>query len=109
MPAEYEAYIEAFEELVGTTGPAETWSGGEAGGVYEWIDIYETTGVPADLDREGSIDAFSEFLIAFYPQDKSPDDWWYDRQEWYDTYDVDERSIDWEAYAEAAGSPKGEQ
>lgn len=103
-PLYYQDYFNAFSDLVGTTGRAETYTGGEAGGAMDWIDIFEETGI-ATGSRESDVEAFEMFLLAFYPQDKSPDDWWLDRQEFYEIYDIDDRNIDWEAYREAIDSP----
>jgi len=100
----YQDYYAAFNDLVGTTGRAETYTGGEAAGAFEWIEIFEETGISTG-DRASDVEAFEMFLLAFYPQDKSPDDWWYDRQEFYDIYDIDDRDIDWQAYRDAIDTP----
>lgn len=100
----YQDYFSAFEDLVGTTGRAETYSGGEAAGAFEWIELFEETGISTG-DRESDVEAFELFLMAFYPQDKSADDWWLDREEFYELYDIDEHQIDWEAYRDAIDSP----
>lgn len=103
-PLLYQDFFSAFEDLIGTTGRAETYSGGEAAGAYHWIEIFEETGIVTG-SREDDVEAFENFLIAFYPQDKSPDEWWYDRQEFYQMYGINEHDIDWEAYRAGIDSP----
>lgn len=103
MPANYEDYVGIFEDLVGTTGPSIAYNDKEVAGVFDWIDIYETSGVGSQLDEDDDREAFSEFLLAFFPQDKSPEEWWYDREEYYDNWDTSAELIDWDAYRDAIG------
>lgn len=103
-PLLYQDYFAAFEDLIGTTGRAGTYSGGEAAGAFAWIEMFEETGISTG-SRETDVEAFEEFLIAFYPQNKTPEEWYYDREEFYETYDISDADIDWEAYREAIDSP----
>jgi hypothetical protein len=109
VPASYEEYVNQFEELIGTTGPATVYNDRVAAGVFDWIDIYESTGIPADSDPDTDLEAFSEFLLAFYPQDKSREEWWYDREEFYDNWGISAEDIDWEGYRDAIGYSLNEQ
>jgi hypothetical protein len=103
MPASYGEYQDAFESLIGTTGEAETWYGEQAGGVAEWLDIFESTGIDFD-DSDQTVEAFEVFLLAFYPQDgMSGDDWANVREQFYDLYGIDDHNIDWEAWRAAIG------
>lgn len=103
-PLVYQDYFAAFGNLIGTTGRAETYSGGYAEPAWNWIEIFEETGIVTG-DRQADVEAFELFLIAFYPQNKSPEEWYIDRQEFYDQYGIDDRNIDWEGYRYATGSP----
>ena len=103
-PLLYQDYFDAFEDMVGTTGRASSYSGGDVAGAYEWIEIFESTGISTG-SRDGDVEAFEMFLMAFYPQDKNSDDWWLDREEFYEIYGIDDYDIDWEAYREAIDSP----
>lgn len=100
----YQDYFNAFEDLIGTTGRSETYTGGEAAGAFDWIEIFEETGISTG-SRAGDVEAFEMFLMAFYPQDKSQEEWWYDREEFYEEYGIDDHDIDWEAYRDAIDSP----
>ena len=102
--AYYEDYFAAFEDLIGTTGRAETYTGGMAAPAFDWIELFEETGI-ATGSRQTDLEAFELFLLAFYPQNKSPDDWYLDREEFYDLYGIDNRNIDWEAYRLDIDSP----
>lgn len=103
-PLLYQDYFAAFDGLIGTTGRSETYNGNIAGPAFEWIEIFEETGISTG-SREGDVEAFEMFLLAFYPQDKSPEEWEADREEFYDEYDIEPYDIDWEAYRDAVGSP----
>ena len=103
MSASLGEFREAFEGLIGTDGPAEIWWGGEADSYASWMDIFESTGLDFDSSTE-TIDAFENFLIAFYPQEgMSGDDWASIREEFFGMYDIDDHNIDWQAYREAIG------
>lgn len=104
MPADYDEYYEAFTELVGGSGEAQTeYYGREVGGLDDWIDIFEETGIDF-ADHEQTIDAFENFLLAFYPQEGlSEVDWFYLREEFYELYGISDDDIDWEAWREAMG------
>lgn len=103
MPASNADYQDAFRDLTGSAGGQEAWYGESTAGWGHWHDMFEETGI-INGDREHDIDAFENFLIAFYPQEgMSADDWWYVRQEFYDMYGIDDHDIDWEAYREAIG------
>jgi hypothetical protein len=105
MPANYDEYFQAFTDLVGTADEQSVYSGAEhsAGSVDDWIDIFESTGIDFESHAH-TVDAFENFLIAFYPQEGvSGDDWFYTREEFYEMYGISDNSIDWEAYREAIG------
>jgi hypothetical protein len=103
MPASVPEFRDAFESLIGTSGEERTWYGEDAAGYVEWMGIFEETGIDFDSSAE-TIDAFENFLIAFYPQSGvSGDDWRALRGEFYDMYDIDDHNIDWEAWREALG------
>lgn len=92
MPAEYDEYYQAFTDMVGNDE-----------GFEDWQDLFESTGIDFESHAQ-TIDAFENFLVAFYPQeDMSGDDWFYVREEFYDLYGIDSHDIDWEAYREAIG------
>jgi len=99
MSASAGQYSNAFGELVGHTG-----RDGDIGDWAQWRDLFETTGVDFDTSAE-TIDAFENFLIAFYPQEgMSKDDWEYVRYEFQDMYGLDEFDSDfWAAWREAIG------
>jgi hypothetical protein len=101
MPASYGEYREAFTELIGTDDAERTWYNEYAGNWLEWVNVFEETGIDFD-DSSEQVDAFENFLIAFYPQ-QGVSDWQSIRAEFYDYYGVDEHNIDWEAYREAIG------
>lgn len=105
MPADYDAFESAFADMVGTAGEQNVYENApdSVADAEFWIDIFSETGI--DFPSEGdTLDAFENFLVAFYPQEgMSPDDWWYAREEFYEMYGIDEHSIDWQAYREAIG------
>lgn len=101
-----DAFRDAFIDLIGTDSIAETYNGGLAGGFDDWFDMYLSTGIDMPT-QEDDIDAFSEFLLAFYPQDKTEEEWWLDREEFYNDYDITDNNIDWEAYRDAIDTPGG--
>jgi hypothetical protein len=105
MPASDDQFREAFENLIGTDQEQSIYPGADHStyGYEEWAVLFEETGIDFDSSAD-TIDAFENFLLAFYPQENtSGDDWWYVRQEFYDMYGIDDHSIDWEAYREAIG------
>ena len=103
MPADYDDLASAFENLTGSEDGQETWYGEVAGNAEHWIDLYSETGITFESAAD-DVDAFENFLIAFYPQEgMAEEDWYYVRQEFYDMYQVDEHNIDWEAYRAAIG------
>lgn len=103
MPASHDDLGRVFRDLTGHYYAQETWYGEEAGTANEWIDLFQETGIDFP-DAADTTDAFGNFLVAFYPQEgMSGDDWWYVRQEFYDMYQIDQHSIDWEAYRAAIG------
>lgn len=105
MPADYDEYYQAFTGLVGGSGEAQTeWYGGTVGGLDEWVEIFKETGIDFQ-SHEATIDAFENFLLAFYPQEGlSGDDWFYLREEFYDLYGISDENIDWEAWRAAIDS-----
>ncbi len=102
LPEYIEAMREAFIDYIGTDQEAETSYGGTAAPFEDWFDLFLDTGIDQPT-VEGDVEAFEDFLLAFYPQDKTADEWWYDREEFYELYDVDVQEIDWEAYRAALG------
>lgn len=105
MPADYDEYFSAFVGMVGGDGsPETTYYGREAGSADDWISLFESTGI-SFVSHAATIDAFENFLIAFYPQEGlSKDDWEYIRMDFGDMYGFDwEQDFDWEAWREAMG------
>lgn len=105
MPAAYGDFEDAFADMVGSYNPQDVYPNAPeaAGGADEWIDLFYETGIDFPSSAE-TIDAFENFLIAFYPQEgMSPDDWFYVREEFFNMYGIDEHEIDWETYREAIG------
>lgn len=103
MPADYGDLERAFADLTGSDSPQETYYRRDAAGAEEWIDLFHETGIDFESEDE-TIDAFENFLIAFYPQEgMSGDDWEAVREEFYYLYGIDEHSIDWESYRESIG------
>jgi len=105
MPADYDEYYQAFADLTGTSGESAYYHGHELGDVQHWVDLFEETGIDFD-SHDQQIDAFENFLIAFYPSEGeylSGDEWFYIRQEFYEQYGLTDADIDWEAYREAIG------
>lgn len=100
----YEPFREAFEEMIGSRDETETYNGGITGNADDWIEIFSETGIVTD-EMETDVEAFEEFLIAFFPQDKSPDEWFYDRTEFYYRYGINDSDIDWEYYREIVVTP----
>lgn len=103
MPAEYDEYYSAFADLTGTAGEESSYRGHGIADADHWIDLFEETGIDFE-EHDMQIDAFENFLIAFYPtENTTADEWYYARQEFYDMYGIDEHNIDWEDYREAIG------
>lgn len=104
MPADYDEYYAAFTGLVGGSGEAQTeYYGREVGGLQEWVDLFEETGIDF-ADHAQQIDAFENFLLAFYPQEGLTEvDWFELREEFYDLYGISDDNIDWEAWRAAMG------
>lgn len=104
MPASSGEYQDAFRDMVGHAGASHEWYGERVGGWGEWRDLFESTGVDFDSSAE-TIDAFENFLIAFYPQEGlSKDDWEYVRLEFQDMYGLNEFDEGfWDAWREAIG------
>jgi hypothetical protein len=108
MPASYDEYFQAFTNLTGTSGEAVEFLGRDGGdheiaSVDHWIDMFDETGIDFDSHAQ-QIDAFENFLIAFYPTDNtSADEWYYARQEFYELYGIDEHNIDWDEYRRSIG------
>lgn len=103
MPAEHDDLADAFRDLTGHYYGQDIYPGHESGGASDWIDLFHETGIDFESPEE-TIDAFENFLVAFFPQEgMSADDWWYVREEFYQMYGVNEHHIDWEAYREAIG------
>lgn len=103
MPADSGEYQSAFRDMVGHTGAEEAYYGERIGGWREWRDVFESTGVDFDSHNE-QIDAFENFLIAFYPQEGlSRSDWQEIRDEFFNMYGLSDNDMDWEAYRAAIG------
>ncbi len=103
MPAFYDEYVSAFSNLIGSANEYEAWYGREIGNADTWIDLFMETGIDFQSHAQ-TIDAFENFLIAYYPQEgMSGGDWRDIRQEFMEMYGIDDHSIDWEAYREAIG------
>lgn len=105
MPADYGDFESAFADMVGTAGEQRVYENAPytAADAEYWIEIFSETGIdfPSSAD---TIDAFENFLVAFYPQEgMTPDEWFYAREEFYEMYGIDEHSIDWQAYRESIG------
>lgn len=101
MPASGGQYYNAFENLIGSAGRS-----GDVGDWAQWRDLFETTGVDFDSSAE-TLDAFENFLLAYYPQEGlSRDDWEYVRMEFADLYGLSEFDDNfWAAWREALGYP----
>lgn len=103
MPADHDDLADAFRDLTGHYVGQEIYDGHTTTGASDWIDLFHETGIDFP-DSASTIDAFENFLIAFFPQEgMSADEWWYVRGEFYDMYNLSEHNIDWEAYREAIG------
>ncbi len=103
MPASDSEFHDAFERMVGTDGEQEIYSGHMAEGWTEWATMFSETGIDYDSSAD-TVDAFEQFLVAFYPDTAtSPEEWRELREEFYEQFDIDEHDIDWEAYREAIG------
>jgi hypothetical protein len=105
MPASNGDYYEAFQGMVGHAGAEEAWYGERIGGWNEWKDLFEQTGIQDDNNREDTIDAFENFLVAFYPQEGlSKDEWEVTRSEFADLYGFTDFDDDfWAAWRAAIG------
>ncbi len=103
MPASDSEFHDAFESYIGTDGPQEIYPGHEAMGWEGWSVLFSETGIDFESSAE-TIDAFENFLQAFYPQTGADGEYWDSvRGEFYELYDVDESNIDWEAWRESMG------
>lgn len=104
MPADPGEYQTAFRDLIGTASRDEAWYGESVAGWHDWVELFEQTGIDFDSHAE-TIDAFENFLLAYYPQEGlSRDDWEYTRLEFaymYGLRDMDDAF--WEAWREAIG------
>ncbi len=103
MPADYDEYFQVFSDLLGSGDAQPTAYGRDAAPVDEWIDLFEETGIDFQ-NHDAQVEAFTEFLFAFYPQEgMSNVDRFVVREEFYERYGIDEGDIDWAAYREAIG------
>ena len=108
MPASYDEYFEAFASLTGTSGEGSTAYDHNVAGVEAWVDLFESTGIDF-ASHEQQIDAFENFLIAYYPTEgdrTSGDEWFYIREEFKEQYGLSDGDLDrdfWEAYRHAIG------
>jgi hypothetical protein len=106
MPASHDELGRAFFEMTGhyyAQEPYAGYGGSDAGNANEWIDLFQETGIDFESTSD-TVGAFEDFLIAFYPQEgMTGDDWWFVRQEFYEIYQVNDHSIDWEAYRATIG------
>lgn len=104
MPASDDELHDAFSELVGTDSEEQVYANaGVAGDWEEWAVLFSETGIDFE-DSAETVEAFRDFLIAFYPQEGvSGDDWQLLRWEYYEMYGIDEHNIDWQAWREAIG------
>jgi hypothetical protein len=105
VPADHDDLADAFRDLTGHYYGQEIYEHAphEAGNANEWIDLFSETGIDFENPAD-TVDAFENFLIAFYPQTgMSGDDWYIVREEFFEMYQMSGNQIDWQAYREAIG------
>jgi hypothetical protein len=106
MPASSGDFYNAFADWTGHHGASEGASENRIGGWNEWRDVFHSIdGIDfSDMSAEEETQMFSDFLVAFYPDEGlSGSDWDDLRVDFFADYDIDPDDFDWDAWRHAMG------